>query len=270
MTIEKFPAIILQSYETSETSEVIRTFSAPYGRLSIMAKGVRNPKSRLAGWLQPLSTVEVSIFLRNGAEMGTLRDAAPINERRGMREDLERLALGCVLAEIAAESCGIAQESTDMFNVLERGLEALDPRAPQPPPTAAAHHLMRILALAGYEPHLDPALLAPWPEDTPKPALFWMDIEEGRIHARGTLEIKPPRWPMPAAPNAEEIALPPQAVRAVYSNQQTETEDLTTLPSLDWAYATQLIDGLICLAQYHLHHPVRSGRFWRSLGLGAS
>lgn len=263
--LHKVRAIVLQRYETGDTSGVVRAFCAERGRLSLMAKGLRAPKSRLAGVLQPLATAELTFHLHDGAEMGTLRDAAAIDERAALHDDLERLALGSLLAEVAAESCEHAQESAEMFDALERGLDALLPTASRPAPTTAMHFLLRIVGIAGYEPSIDETLLAPWPADRAKPAMFWLNVEEGRVHADFPQPSGEPRWPMLVADNAREIPLPPECVRAVYVNAQTPTNRLDQLPAVPSDAANQLVDGLVRLAQWHMGHAVRSARFWRSI-----
>jgi len=264
MALEQFSAVVLQAYETGETSEVVRTFSAEHGRLSVMCKGLRRAGSRLAGIIQPLATIDMTVYLREGAEMGALRDASPVTDRAGIRGDLERLALGSLLAETAAESCDAAQPSPDAFAILERGLDALQPDALQPAPTAAAHHLLRLLALAGYEPHIDPSLLQSW-EGREKPRTFWLDAVQGLVHAVGTQPLREPVWPQLSAPGAHVVPLPPEAVRAIWVNQRASDGDLAALPAIESSRAMQLIDGLVLLAEHHLERPLRSARFWRSI-----
>ncbi|MDK2973539.1 MAG: repair protein RecO [Candidatus Sumerlaeota bacterium] len=265
MTIHTFRALILQSYETGNTSEAVRTFSGRFGRLAVMARGARDPKRRLGGVLQPLCTVELTVTLRDGADMATLRDAALVDDHATLKHDLERLALAFLLAEIAAESCDETQASEEMFAVLEAALGALDPRASQPAPTAALHHLLRLLALAGYEPSIDPALLRPWPRGTPKPVMYWLDAAEGRLHADSPQPVAPPPWPLPFHHEARQVPVPPQALRALHDNQHTETENITALPALESAHANQFIAALVRLARWHLGHSVRSVRFWRDI-----
>jgi len=265
VTTLTFRALILQGYETGDTSEVIRTFSGAAGRLSVMCKGLRNPKNRMAGVLQPLSTVELTVSWREGAEMATLREAASVDDRAALRGDLERLALGFLLAEAASEAGDVGQPSEHSFAVLESGLAALHPASPRPAPTSAAHHLLRLLTLAGYEPHIAPELLRPWPTGQPKPAVFWLDVTEGTVRAGGAEAA--PEWPFDAPADARTFPLPPEAVRAIHRNLETADEELVLLPAIDSARANQLIDGLCRLLGWHLGRPLRSARFWRGIAL---
>lgn len=264
MAIERFSAIVMQAYETGETSEVLHVFCGAFGRLSVMAKGLRNPKNRLRGLLQPLASVELTVFLKESAEMATLKEAAPVRDRDVLRGDLERLSLGSLLVEIAASCCESHQQSLEMFAVVEAGLDVLDlARSAQPPSTAALHHLLRILAIAGYEPTIDPALLRSWTGGI-KPLMFWLDIGEGRVHANRPQPVEI-AWPLLPDSRDAQFPLPPEAVRALYENQRADIEDFGALPSLEAAHARQFIEGLVRLIQWHLDRPIRSARFWRSM-----
>jgi DNA repair protein RecO (recombination protein O) len=265
MSIQTLTAIILQSYETGNSSDVVRIFSPEVGRLSVMCRGLRSPKSRAAGIIQPLATVELTVSLREGADIATLREASPIRSRAELHDDLERLALGFLLAEAASESCDVAQESRRVFGVLERGLDHLGPESLQPAATAAAHALARILTLAGYEPQFGEELLRPWPVGAPKPAVFVLNLEEALLVAPERQPTEPPQWPAFARDGERAVALPPEAVRALYQNLQTEEERLHRLPRLDGAHACQLVEALVRLAQWHLGHPLRSASFWRQI-----
>ncbi len=256
---------MLQGYETGDTSEVIRVFCGEYGRLSLMAKGIRSAKSRLRGIMQPLATVDLSVYLRDDAEMGTLRDGSVIAERAEIRDDLERLALASLLTEAAAECCEQAQESHDMFAVLQAGLDSLHPESPQTPNTAALHHMLRIVATAGYEPNIDPNLLEGWPSNKPKPVVFSLSLNDGRIHADIHQPETEPDWPLLSVEGVREALLPPECVRALYDNQHTETRELNQLPNLASGKAVQFVDCLVQLVQWHVGHGLRSARFWRSI-----
>ena len=49
---------ILHTYPFKETSLLVEVFSENYGRLSLLAKGARRPRSLLRGYLQPFQQVQ--------------------------------------------------------------------------------------------------------------------------------------------------------------------------------------------------------------------
>lgn len=254
-----FHAIILKAYETGNTSEVLHCVSAEHGRLSIYAKGLRRPRSRHRAVLQPLSLVEVTVSLREGADMATLHDASLMEDHAALTGDLERFSLGLLLAECASEACDPAQPAPELFAALLRALHDLDPRSGATAPAAACRGMAAILSASGYEPQVEDSLLAPWPEGKPKPRCFWIEVETATIHARGTQPPETPAWPVEVAPTAPQFPLPPRAVRFLYEAARGVAAPLPA------AEALQLLEGLVRVAEYHHEGPLRSAQFWREL-----
>ena len=55
-------AWVLHSYPYSETSLIIDVFSRDHGRLPLMARGARRPRSALRGVLQAFQPIELAWF----------------------------------------------------------------------------------------------------------------------------------------------------------------------------------------------------------------
>jgi DNA repair protein RecO (recombination protein O) len=66
------PAFILQQRKYRETSQIIDVLTLDFGRISLLAKGVRKTKSKTAGMLQPFIPLIISYFGK--AELKTLTD----------------------------------------------------------------------------------------------------------------------------------------------------------------------------------------------------
>jgi DNA repair protein RecO (recombination protein O) len=66
------PAFILQQRKYRETSLIIDAFTRDFGRISLLARGVRKIKSKTAGILQPFIPLTISYFGK--AELKTLSD----------------------------------------------------------------------------------------------------------------------------------------------------------------------------------------------------
>ena len=79
------PAFILQQRKYRETSLIIDMLTRDFGRISVLAKGVRKAKSKTAGMLQPFIPLLISYFGR--ADLKTLTDVEiiqPFNEIKGL------------------------------------------------------------------------------------------------------------------------------------------------------------------------------------------
>lgn len=67
------PAWLLHARPWQETSQLLEVFTAEYGRVGLIAKGVRRPKSPLRGVLQPFQPLLISFSGKS--ELKTLRSA---------------------------------------------------------------------------------------------------------------------------------------------------------------------------------------------------
>lgn len=83
------PAFILSHRKYRETSLIIDVLTRDFGRISVLAKGVRKAKSRNLGVLQPF--IPLTITFSGKAELKTLIDAEIIHPYR----ELTGLALYC-------------------------------------------------------------------------------------------------------------------------------------------------------------------------------
>ncbi len=86
---ENEPAFVLHSYPFRETSLIVEAFSRSHGRLAIVARGARRPRSVLRGLLMSFQPLELSWFGKG--EVRTLHGA----ERQGGQPLLTGTALLC-------------------------------------------------------------------------------------------------------------------------------------------------------------------------------
>jgi DNA repair protein RecO (recombination protein O) len=75
LRVELEPAFILHHRPFRDTSLLLEVFSRNHGRVGLVARGARGPRSRLRGVLQPFRPLLLSWQLRG--ELGTLTGAEP-------------------------------------------------------------------------------------------------------------------------------------------------------------------------------------------------
>ena len=86
---EAQPAYVLHSYPYRETSLVVEVFSRNFGRLAMVARGARRPKSAVRGLLLAFQPLQLNWFGK--AELKTLHSA----EWQGGQPHLQGMALLC-------------------------------------------------------------------------------------------------------------------------------------------------------------------------------
>jgi DNA repair protein RecO (recombination protein O) len=149
----KSEAIVLRGLDLGEADRVLTVLTPHLGKLRIIAKGVRRPRSRLGGGLEPLGHVD--LVLAVGRTFDVVTQVQLVDPHLGLRGDLHATAAGWYLAELADRFCEERAESAAAFELLGAGLTALDAA---PTPTAreaiARAFELRLLDATGYRPEL--------------------------------------------------------------------------------------------------------------------
>ena len=155
----KTEAVILRSIRLGEADRVLHVYTLDRGRVGAVAKGVRKTKSRFGARLEPLSHVELMLHQGSG-ELHTVTGVELLDSHHVAREEPYRLGVALAGAEAVLRLFTEQEANAKAFSALVRFLEVVDEldaaaRArPAYDPLALAFQL-KLLWLAGYQPHLD-------------------------------------------------------------------------------------------------------------------
>jgi DNA repair protein RecO (recombination protein O) len=139
----KTEAIVLRTMELGEADRVLTVLTPRLGKLRVIAKGIRRPRSRLGGGLQPFS--DVQLVLAVGRTFDVVTQVALENPHLGLRDDLHSTAAAWYVVELADRFCEGSADSYRAFELLAQALAALD---------ASPHEVGRELVARWFELHL--------------------------------------------------------------------------------------------------------------------
>ena len=150
-------AVVLRSIRLGEADRVLHLYTAAYGRVGAVAKGVRKTMSRFGARLEPLSHVDL-VLHRGRGELQTVTAAQLVRSHRETREDYYRFSVGMIGAEAMLRLFSEEEANERAFTALTRFLDLLDaaPHAANRPtldPLGLAFQL-KLLWVAGYLPHV--------------------------------------------------------------------------------------------------------------------
>ena len=145
--VELEPAYILHARAYRETSQILEVFTPGHGRLTLVAKGARRPKSPLRGILNPFQSLRLSWSGRG--EMQTLREA----ELTGPVTDTHHSAvLSCFyINELILKLLERSDPHPDLFAHYNSLLN--DIKTGQPVEPLLRVFELRLLSEIGYEPN---------------------------------------------------------------------------------------------------------------------
>lgn len=143
-------AVIIWKTKLGEADRILTLYTPGLGKVRAVAKGVRRPRSKLAGHLELLTHSLVS--LARGKNLDVIIGSQAINSFFGLKNDLDRTSCALYAAELVDQFTVESVESPPLFRLLLDTLARLE----QPGNTAIAlrYFEVNMLSEAGYRPQL--------------------------------------------------------------------------------------------------------------------
>jgi len=143
-------AIILKSREQGEADRVITVFTPQLGKRTLLARGVRKPASRKAGYLEPFT--HVALLLAKGRTWDIITQAEMVTSFRILREDLDRTAYAYYFCELLDAFTQEEDSHPELFDLLLDGFGYL--QKTNDLALTARWFELTLLRLSGYQPQL--------------------------------------------------------------------------------------------------------------------
>jgi len=143
-------AIIIKKTKLGEADRILTLYTPHLGKIQGVAKGVRRPKSKLAGHLELLTHSQVS--LARGRNLDTITGSQTINSFVPLKTDLWLSACGLYVTELVNQFTADHIENRPLFDLLLETLHLLCQ-------TGGNELLLRyfelhLLSVVGYRPEL--------------------------------------------------------------------------------------------------------------------
>lgn len=147
---QRVEAVVLRHSDWGEADRLLTIFTRELGKLRVVAKGARRPRSRKAGHLEPFT--RVALLLARGREIWIVTQAETLDAYLPVREDLERTAYAAYVAELLDRFTYEEGEHASLYRLFVEALErvaTLDDPVP-----AIRYYEIRLLDLLGFRPEL--------------------------------------------------------------------------------------------------------------------
>jgi len=144
-------AIILARTDYGEADRILTLLTPDYGKLSLLAKGVRRVKSKLAGGIELFSVSDIT-FIKGRGGVGTLVSTRLVKHYEHIVADLERTMLGYELLK-RLNKVTEDQPESEYFDLLRGLFEALDDDE-VPLAVVRFWFAAQLLTLGGHMPNL--------------------------------------------------------------------------------------------------------------------
>lgn len=85
-------AIVLRTIDYSESSKIITIFSKEHGKIAVIARGAKKPKSKYANLLEVGNLLDVVYYYKASRSVQTLTEATYLEKTLNIRMDFEKMA----------------------------------------------------------------------------------------------------------------------------------------------------------------------------------
>lgn len=169
--------VILKRSNVGEADKILTIFSKHYGKISVIAKGVRRTTSKKGGNLELFN--QVKILVAKGKNLDIVTEAEVINSFKNWRKDLKKVAVAYRLCELVDRLTAEKVESEEVYEILVNYLSNL--------PTITNHQLL----ITNFELSLLQSL-GFWPKGRPigntNLDVFIENLINSRLRAKKFLE----------------------------------------------------------------------------------
>ncbi len=175
MSLQRDTGVVLRTYRLGEADRIVVLLTEEHGKVRSVAKGVRRTSSKFGARLEPLSHVALLMW-RGRGELGVINQVEVVDHFRTLREDLERVAAGLSMLEVADQLAQEGHPDPGLYRMLVGALRALAELGNDPSMVAPAF-FWKALAHEGAEPIL--TACASCGRSTPDVELVAFDLVEG-------------------------------------------------------------------------------------------
>lgn len=115
---------VLKVMPYKENDAILTIYFREYGKLSVIASGIRKTKSKNASACQPLMLSEFTLFLRQG--LCKMIRAVPIESFRYLQEDINSQASATLLAEYFYRAVGENEPNLSYYQFMKETFQHLN------------------------------------------------------------------------------------------------------------------------------------------------
>ncbi len=153
--IIKCRGFVLNTMPFKESSLIASVLTNTAGKVRLLAKGVRRPKSKMCGAMEPFSFDEIIFYKREFKDIYTLSDAVVVDSFPEIRSDPYKVSGAMVLCEFFDKTLPMEEANTKVFSEFLHFLNSMRKAGSQAVRALVIGYLIRAFSGSGVMPHLD-------------------------------------------------------------------------------------------------------------------
>ena len=179
MTTYRSEGIVLKRVNFGEADKIVTVYSKHFGKITLLAKGIRKMTSRKRGNLELFN--QLIIFAVKGKTFDIVTETELIESFSLWRSDLQKIAIAYQLCELVDKLTPEESDQSEVYDLLLEYLQKLGSLSFQKQSSFLGSFGLKLVKLLGY-----------WPKDKPIPknfktSFFVEEIIEKELKAKNFL-----------------------------------------------------------------------------------
>ncbi len=158
MSIEKTEAVVLRAINYRDTSKIVTFYTKRYGKMSAIAKGARNPKSKFGSLFQPLNYLQIVFYRRESRQLQYVSSSDFVKYFKSLTASVEKFSIAMSLIEIVNRVMHDEEENEQVFVLLVDSLMELDKKETSPQ-NVFVHFGLHLAIDLGFSPNFENCLI---------------------------------------------------------------------------------------------------------------
>lgn len=154
MALVRTEAFVFKAFRYGETSMIVRLFTRERGVVPVIARGIRRPKSRFGGALEPFHRLGVVYYDKPSREIQTLKEVELLADHPGVVRSLERMESAGRWFRFLRAVVPDGMPAPPLWDLAARSVVRLEAIAPDRADRWETYHRARAASLLGLEPRL--------------------------------------------------------------------------------------------------------------------
>lgn len=152
--IGKTKAIVLRTRRMGETSKLVTLYTEQYGKISVVAKGARRPKSKFGAGLEVMTEIQAVCYVRDDRDLHTLSDCEVIRTFPLLLQDIQKMAYGSGACEMVDRLTIDGEPAERLYQCLIGALGGFEEVEAAQNEPLFWYYQLRVADALGYRPEL--------------------------------------------------------------------------------------------------------------------
>ncbi len=152
--ILKTEAVVLSKMNYGDSSSIVSLFTEDYGKISLIVKGSRSPKSKYGKIVDPLNYLSIVFYKKESREIQLLSQADLIEHYQRIKSDIDRIKYALAVIELIKYILADSEVNKKIFKGTVRILNILN-TGDESPEISFGRFFLFILKETGFEVQLN-------------------------------------------------------------------------------------------------------------------